>query len=139
MHLIKNYMSVIDLLVEQKLLDEDTVGHEENLGFWRKAGLHPDLISYFGPQRAFNLLAHSHGKAGSCQTSGLADSNHSIGMSWQDKLRELRGLTTAGAAAHNEDSAPFNAPQYVLAMLQNGEISLKHNWLIALLLEISCL
>ena len=33
MHLIKNYMSVIDLLVEQKLLDEDTVGHEENLGF----------------------------------------------------------------------------------------------------------
>lgn len=49
MHLIKNYMSVIDLLVEQKLLDEDTVGHEEDLGFWRKAGLHADLISYFGP------------------------------------------------------------------------------------------
>ena len=99
MNFIKDYMGEVDLLIEKKLLDKNSISHKANFCSPKILGIHSDLIADCFPKIAFKLFADSASQFCCCKSPGFAYCNACFRLIIKNKLRDLGGLATACLAA----------------------------------------
>jgi hypothetical protein len=68
-------MSVGQLLLEQKFLNQNTISHVYDRAILALKCLHTYMVAHTAADFAINLRSDSNGQASRCNSSGLTDGN----------------------------------------------------------------